>query len=296
MILLAIVIPYYKRKYFKQTLQSLAAQTDKRFKVYIGNDASPEPIDDLLAQYKDKLSIQYHFFEQNVGGTNLAGQWHRCLEMLQDEKWFLILGDDDYLSENFVASFYTHIVEIITQNIRVIKYKSIVVDQHNKILQEKKDTPQIWSAWDHFFDKYLYEGRSSLSEHIFLRDPQVSRHFNEMPLAWHSDDLAQLEHSDFGNIFYIKEATCYVHFSADNISGQQSSIAIKRAASAYFYNYLLQKMKHYSKEHLIKFIHLIEWAQKDKGFRADTLPLLKKYYEAFGIMGVIKLLKYKLLA
>lgn len=40
--MLAIVIPYYKITFFEDTLESLAHQTDKRFKVYIGDDASPK--------------------------------------------------------------------------------------------------------------------------------------------------------------------------------------------------------------------------------------------------------------
>jgi hypothetical protein len=43
--MLAIIIPYYKLCFFEENLQSLAAQTDKRFKVYIGDDASPEKRD-----------------------------------------------------------------------------------------------------------------------------------------------------------------------------------------------------------------------------------------------------------
>lgn len=38
--MLAIIIPYYKFTFFEATLQSLANQTDQRFKVYIGDDAS----------------------------------------------------------------------------------------------------------------------------------------------------------------------------------------------------------------------------------------------------------------
>lgn len=38
--MLAIVIPYYKYTFFEATLISLKNQTDKRFNVYVGNDAS----------------------------------------------------------------------------------------------------------------------------------------------------------------------------------------------------------------------------------------------------------------
>ena len=46
--MLAIIIPYYKLTFFEDTLESLANQTDKLFKVYIGDDASPENPTDLL--------------------------------------------------------------------------------------------------------------------------------------------------------------------------------------------------------------------------------------------------------
>jgi hypothetical protein len=40
--MLAIVIPYYKIRFFLSDLTIFSASKDKRFKVYIGNDASNE--------------------------------------------------------------------------------------------------------------------------------------------------------------------------------------------------------------------------------------------------------------
>ena len=48
---LAIVIPAYKAKYLPETLDSLVAQTDKRFHVYIGDDKSPEDIETIVKRY-----------------------------------------------------------------------------------------------------------------------------------------------------------------------------------------------------------------------------------------------------
>ena len=38
--MLAIVIPYYKKAFFSETLASLSNQTDKHFKAYICNETS----------------------------------------------------------------------------------------------------------------------------------------------------------------------------------------------------------------------------------------------------------------
>ena len=46
--MLAIIIPFYKLTFFEENLHSLAIQTDKRFKVYIGDDSSPYDCSILL--------------------------------------------------------------------------------------------------------------------------------------------------------------------------------------------------------------------------------------------------------
>ena len=72
---LAIVIPAYKAKYLSETLDSIASQTDKRFCVYIGDDCSPEKIDNIVSQYKDKFNYVYQHFDTNLGGKDLVAQW-----------------------------------------------------------------------------------------------------------------------------------------------------------------------------------------------------------------------------
>ena len=56
--MLAIVIPYYKHFFFDATLASLSIQTNMHFKVYIGDDASPESPNDLLEKYWIKSLIK----------------------------------------------------------------------------------------------------------------------------------------------------------------------------------------------------------------------------------------------
>jgi hypothetical protein len=74
--MLAIIIPFYKLTFFDETLQSLANQTDKHFKVYIGDDASLEK----LFKYKGKFDFVYQRFETNLSGISLTQQWERCID------------------------------------------------------------------------------------------------------------------------------------------------------------------------------------------------------------------------
>ena len=91
--MLAIIIPYYKLTFFKATLQSLVAQTDKRFKVYIGDDASPEDCSVLLQQFQGQIDFKYHRFDANLGAISLTQQWERCIALSNYEQWLMILGE-----------------------------------------------------------------------------------------------------------------------------------------------------------------------------------------------------------
>jgi GT2 family glycosyltransferase len=104
--MLAIVIPYFKRTFFEATLQSIANQTDKRFKVYIGDDSSPENPVDLLEHYKGAFDFDYRRFKHNLGGVSLVKQWERCIAMTKEEEWVMILGDDDVLGTNVVETLH----------------------------------------------------------------------------------------------------------------------------------------------------------------------------------------------
>ena len=73
--MIAIVIPYYKLTFFESILQSLANQTDKRFNVYIGDDASLDDPSSLLEKYNNQFDFVYHKFEKNIGSISLVNQW-----------------------------------------------------------------------------------------------------------------------------------------------------------------------------------------------------------------------------
>ena len=84
--MLAIVIPYFKINFFEKTLASLAQQTDKRFHVYIGDDASPNAPDELLKKYEGQFNYTYKRFNDNLGGISLVKQWERCIAVNRQQK------------------------------------------------------------------------------------------------------------------------------------------------------------------------------------------------------------------
>jgi glycosyltransferase involved in cell wall biosynthesis len=243
--MLAIVIPYYKYAFFESTIISLVSQTDKRFNVYIGDDDSPENPSVLLDKYRNTFNFVYERFETNLGGTSLVKQWERCIDMVGEEDWIMILGDDDTVDENCVASFYAQIGEVEQLKINVIRYASLVIDDNDEKLSGIHMHPTIEKSSDFLMRKFKGGTRSSLSEYVFRKSIVQTIGFKDLPLAWHADLLAVLEFSDFDTIYTINCAVVYFRISGLNITSRNDNLEPKNIASFQFYYYLLSEKKNF---------------------------------------------------
>ncbi|MDP2088619.1 MAG: glycosyltransferase [Flavobacteriaceae bacterium] len=237
--MLAIVIPYYNLTFFEATLQSLANQTNQQFKVYIGDDASPENPSGLLEKYQAKFDFHYHRFETNLGGTSLVKQWERCIAITGNEEWIMILGDDDVLENNCVAAFYENLKEIEALKLNVIRYATTKINEVDKTVSAPYFNPKIEKSIDFLFRKLNGGTRSSLSEFVFRKETMQHIRFKDFPLAWHSDVLAILEFSNFCSIYSINESFVFVRSSGINISSRLDNLILKNLATFKYYYYLI---------------------------------------------------------
>lgn len=249
--MLAIVIPYYNYEYFEHTLVSLSKQSDKRFTVYVGNDCSPDNPEHLINKYKSTLNLEYTRFNSNFGKDSLVKQWERCIELTKDEKWLMLLGDDDVLDVNVVRAFYDEINNIENEGSTVIRFASQYIGVNGEPLKSYSlyKHPKMEKATDAFYRNALGNSRSSLSEHIFSKEIYLKNRFKNFPLAWHSDDYAWLVFSGFNYIYTINESVVSIRVSPLSITGKNDNIKLKLEATKQFYAFLTQSvLHHFSKD------------------------------------------------
>ena len=292
--MLAIIIPYYKLTFFKATLQSLVAQTDKRFKVYIGDDASPEDCSVLLQQFQGQIDFKYHRFDANLGAISLTQQWERCIALSNDEQWLMILGDDDVLDDNCVASFYANEVEIKENKSNVIRYACKVINAQGNVFLGPYFHPKLELASDFYCRKVKNLTRSSLSEYIFKKEVFNQYKFVNYPLAWHSDDKAWLDFSENKPIYTINEAIFYVRFLEINISGRQDNIAQKLTATFQFYGDILSDKKNVftSKQVLTILMSYEVIIKKDRKLNFNEwIFLFRNYFFNFKLIPFLKFIR-----
>jgi hypothetical protein len=255
--MLAIIIPYFKLTFFDATLQSIVCQTNKKFKVYIGDDASPENPSILLEKYKDQFDFVYHRFESNLGGTSLTQQWERCIALSGNEEWIMILGDDDVLGENVVEAFFNNLKEIKRKRINVVRYATQLINESGVVISELCIVPKLEKSTDFIIKKINKQTRSSLSEYIFEKERLLKIGFKNFPLAWYSDDMAILDFSNYNLIYTINESRLLIRYSSYSLSGNDFNKKEKDIAKFSFFWVL--------------------YSQKINEFSPNQVSLLRKY-------------------
>lgn len=292
---LAVVIPFFKATYFSETLTSLINQSDQRFNIYIGDDASLEDVSNLIKKCSTQIKIKYNRFEQNLGSTDLVAHWERCLDMInRGEKWVMILGDDDYLSQDTIKSFYEHLGEINDINSKVVKLNSIVVDETGIELSRKNIIPKINNGIDIMLDKFQKQNRSSLSEHIFHLQSLLNNGMMHYPLAWHTDDKMILDLSLHDPIFFIADAFVHVRVSQQSISGQQNNLMQKHIATQQFFNDFINYEGYLNKNQNKRLLDIVEWQENDKSINILGQNRIKFYYKYKGVKPLLSYLWKKL--
>jgi glycosyltransferase involved in cell wall biosynthesis len=277
--MLAIIIPYYKLTFFEHTLESLQNQSDRRFKVYIGDDASPENPFFLLEKFKGKLDFTYHRFEENLGGISLVKQWERCIDLSKEEEWLMVLGDDDLLSNNVVEKFYSYLPEFENKS-NVVKFASRTLTEENGKTSEKFENQKWDTALNFYYKRFKGLTRSSLSEHIFTRKSYFRHGFREYPLAWHSDDMAWVDFSENRQVYSINNSYVVVRLSKINITGKKDNFGSKNKAEQMFFTDLVrEKLQFFKPRQRNEFLMTYEIAiKKNRKVTSDEWKFLLKSY------------------
>ena len=290
--MLAIVIPYFKIDFFEKTLSSLAQQTDQRFHVYIGDDASPVPPTELLEKYLGKFSFTYKRFKDNLGSISLVKQWERCIAMMQEEEWFMILGDDDVLGKNVVETFHKNLPEI-EKTAHVVRCSSVLINEKDETISQEYHHPRLENAIESYCKKLIGESRSSLSEYIFRKESYNTFGFKDYALAWTTDDRAVIDFSQNKPVFSIN-ALVKVRMSDQNITGKKDNLQPKILARLQSTKAILEDFSHQltvEQKKILFSVYENQLYRVETVSFSDALFLFKKSWQLFGLKYFVNQLK-----
>ena len=284
---LAVIIPAYKKIFFRQTLESLAKQSDKRFKVYVGDDASPENLQPVVDEYSSLLDITYVRFGMNLGRKDLVAHWNRCLEMVGNEDFVCLFSDDDIMEENCVRQFY--VCMETNPDYDVYHFNINIIDKDGTVISEPGSFPESISHVEFF--KELYMGRidARMPEFIFRTSILKSKGFVSFPRAYRSDNATVISCASGTGIRTITGLDAKVLWRDSGInmssSAELESLACHSDANISFFNW---SHKYFGKEYPLSanvekrwIVNLLASLYPDYSLRELFWRLLK-YYRPVG--------------
>jgi glycosyltransferase involved in cell wall biosynthesis len=238
---LAIVIPIYKSRFLKETLQSVANQTDIRFNLYLYNDASTENIEEIVNPFKDKLSYTYHCFTENLGSVSLPRHWKRCIDNTNNESWVWLLPDDDVIESDCVAEFYKT-TEQLGFNYELIRFKTVHINENGLTIRINSIPPTVETGFDFLIEKLNHRRNSTVAEYIFSREAyKKANGFPEFPLAWTSDEALWFSIAGNKGIFTCPNGMVSLRQSSLNISNDLTKYNYKKLDAVYqFFSWLIE--------------------------------------------------------
>lgn len=280
---IAIIIPAYKASFLAQTLDSLVSQTSQDFHVYIGDDCSPGNLESIVTAYYSKLKITYKRFEQNLGGTDLVGHWNRCLQLMEDEEWFIMFSDDDLMEptciEDLLVVFSRCKSDVLHFNLRII-------DADSNVTRTPKLFPKHLSSME-FFDR-LYSGKidARMPEFVFRRSSFVKcGGFVVFPDAMRSDNATVMQCASERGITSIEDSYVRWRISGYNVShgdGSKAKQELHFDALVQFFNWVdifcdRNGLKYQNREYMLTYLFNYGYNIRQIIGLSGLFAILKRY-------------------
>lgn len=213
---IAIIIPAFKAQYFEETLKSIVNQTDKNFHVYIGDDNSPEDLEQIVNKFSKKIPLTYKKFKTNIGGNDLIKHWERCFELKKDEEYFIMFSDDDVMSSDYIQKLNETINHYPTGD--VFHFNLLITDAEGNVLHQESKKGiynSILTSKEFYLKLASHQITARMPDFAFKSD--TFNGFVNFPLAMRSDNATVIKSSLNSGIIPVR-ANLYWRSSNKNIS------------------------------------------------------------------------------
>ena len=291
---LAIVIPAYKPDFLEKTLASLAAQTCQEFSLYIGDDASPFDLKQILDKFSNSLQAHYVRFDENLGKQDLVAHWERCIRLSQDEEWVYLFSDDDMMQSGCIEAFQQYPVN---DQIDVLHFNLDLIDEQDHVIQECPSFPEVLDSSQFFNKLFRRQIVARMPEFIFRRSKLKECGLIHFDLAWRSDTALVMSAAFPGGIHTLSGPESKVQWRAShsNISGIEELKRRKNMVNIDFFNWAHDYYhKHgiqlpMSRFYLTKtIVFALEWYGW-QGLASDGMMTAQKLKSAAGLRFLVPL-------
>jgi len=275
----SFIMPVYKSKFLRESIESILKQSYRNFEIVIVNDASPYNIHDIVCAYQD-TRITYKENKHNIGGKDLVANWNQCI--LNAANDYIILASDD---DTYEPCFLQEAVSLIKKypNINILRSGVKLIDESGIITNYEFPLNEFLNCKE--FTYFWAKGglHSCVSNYIFRKESLYENGgFVHFPKAHYSDDATALTISQDG-IICIPNPNFNFRISSISLSyaqNYQNTISQIKATNLFmtWYKNHLEKIYYNDSLNIFKNITLVLYKKKYISMLeilTSKIPLLK---------------------
>lgn len=226
----SFILPAYKRRFLKDAIASILAQTYRDIELVVVDDNSPEKLDEVVREFDDER-LKYVHHEVNLGGKDLVAAWNYAMTFASGE-WCVLASDDDV----YLPKYTEKLLELAARHpeARLLHSRIARIDADGKWINVGEERAEIESPVRFAFARAALGLAQAAPEFMFrLEDYRKLGGFVNFPLAWFSDDATWFSLAKHG-VVCSSEILFLFRTSGINISSKTDNILKKlEAGEAY---------------------------------------------------------------
>lgn len=186
----SFILPAYKRRFLREAIESILAQTEQNFELVVVDDASPENLQELVESFDDARLV-YHRNETNIGGKDLVAAWNHAMPFARAD-WCILASDDDIYMPGFLEEMFR--LQSLYPQCDLFHCRVAKVDAERKWLRLGYPRPEFESQVEMVYSQFMPTSVTAAPDFMFRRAAlEKMGGFINFPFAWGADDATWMK-------------------------------------------------------------------------------------------------------
>lgn len=236
----SFILPAYKRRFLKEAIASILAQTYRDFELVVVDDCSPEDLKSVVDEFQDERLI-YHRNEVNIGGRDLVKAWTHAMEFATGE-WCVLASDDDVYHRDYLKEMIA-----LTEKypaVDLVHCRNADIDSEGKITGVGHGRAEYETGIQMLYSSSVLRVHQRMADLMFRKSTYDQLGFPQYPIAWYADNATAIEYAWRNGAACSSRILFMFRTSGINLSSSHPElVAAKIAAGLKFKNWVVELQK-----------------------------------------------------
>ena len=236
----SFVLPAYKRRFLKEAIASILAQTYRDFELVVVDDCSSENLKEVVDEFHDER-LTYHRNEKNLGETDLVAAWNHAMTYATGE-WCVLASDDDVHHKEYLAEM-VRLSEKYPQ-VDVFHCRIAIINSSGEITRVGAPRAEYESPVQMIYHTAIRRIDQRMADLFFRRRIYERKGgFFWSPTAWYSDLGSAILFSQENGAVCSDRILFFFRESGENITTASCGLAQKIEAGVQFREWFCSHLK-----------------------------------------------------